>query len=178
MKDTTTRRAIELLKAGHDVAQVQAATGLTPSQIAAAAETAGLTRSHTHAQAQQLLELLVWGEQHPAKGVQALAARAKSALDTLAHRRETEAARAAAEAEVKQLREQLAAAEARLRETGGTKARSAASEAVTAARRSADRKERDRIRTWARENGHAVADRGTLPQHIVDAYRQANPVPS
>lgn len=30
------------------------------------------------------------------------------------------------------------------------------------------------VRSWARENGHAVSDRGRLPAAVVAAYRAAN----
>ncbi|MCW2681175.1 MAG: Lsr2 [Frankiales bacterium] len=30
------------------------------------------------------------------------------------------------------------------------------------------------MRTWARENGYEVADRGRLPAEVIDAYRAAN----
>lgn len=30
------------------------------------------------------------------------------------------------------------------------------------------------IRTWARENGHTVSDRGRVPGSIVEAYQQAH----
>lgn len=30
------------------------------------------------------------------------------------------------------------------------------------------------IRSWAKENGHTVSDRGRVPQPIVDAYRAAH----
>jgi hypothetical protein len=29
------------------------------------------------------------------------------------------------------------------------------------------------IRTWARENGHVVSDRGRIPKTVVEAYRAA-----
>lgn len=37
-----------------------------------------------------------------------------------------------------------------------------------------DRAERDLIRTWARENGHDVGDKGVIAKAIVEAYREAN----
>lgn len=30
------------------------------------------------------------------------------------------------------------------------------------------------IRSWAKENGHPVSDRGRIPQSVVDAYREAH----
>ncbi|UOK18087.1 Lsr2-like DNA bridging protein [Gordonia phage Switzerland] len=37
-----------------------------------------------------------------------------------------------------------------------------------------NKEERDRIRAWARDNGHNVGDKGVIAQAIVDAYREAN----
>lgn len=31
-----------------------------------------------------------------------------------------------------------------------------------------------KVREWARENGHTVSDRGRIPQTILDAYDEAN----
>jgi hypothetical protein len=36
-----------------------------------------------------------------------------------------------------------------------------------------DRAEVAAIRTWARENGHEVSDRGRIPKTVVEAYRAA-----
>lgn len=30
------------------------------------------------------------------------------------------------------------------------------------------------VRTWARDNGHAVKDRGRIPASVMEAYRRAN----
>ncbi|WP_350351927.1 Lsr2 family protein [Microbacterium sp. A8/3-1] len=38
----------------------------------------------------------------------------------------------------------------------------------------ADKEDLDAIRTWARSNGHKVADRGRIAQPIKDAYYAAN----
>ncbi len=124
--------------------------------------------------------LLAWGEQHPARGVQALAARARTALDELAQRRETEQAVAAAESEVEQLKRQLAAAEAKLRQAKTGKTTSQAAPTAPAAPTAAptaltpNKSERDRIRAWARANGYQVADRGIIAQRILDAYAARN----
>jgi hypothetical protein len=39
--------------------------------------------------------------------------------------------------------------------------------------RATDRVENWKIRTWARNNGHEVAERGRIPQDIIDEYRKA-----
>lgn len=40
------------------------------------------------------------------------------------------------------------------------------------------RAENQRIRAWAVENGYELADRGRIPQHIVDAYNSNTPNPT
>jgi Lsr2 len=38
----------------------------------------------------------------------------------------------------------------------------------------ADREQTQAIRDWARNNGHAVSDRGRIPASIIEAYNAAN----
>lgn len=65
------------------------------------------------------------------------------------------------------------------------KLRKALADYVASARRDSTRKSRTaspsakksdtaKIRKWAQENGHAVADRGRIHQHIRDAYYAAH----
>lgn len=119
--------------------------------------------------------LLTWGEQHDTKSVQALAARARTALAELAQRRDTERAVADAEAQVGKLENQLARAREQLRQAKNTKhtAPAPAVQAPAAKRRTKD--ELAAIRTWARSNGHQVADRGLPAQTVLDAYDAAHP---
>ncbi len=131
--------------------------------------------------------LLDWGEQHPAKGVQALAAKARTALAELAARRETEQAVADAEDRVIRLERQLARAKAQLKEakTGKPTADTLPPAADTFPKDAASgnppacsqppggkrsKEELAAIRTWARANGYEVADRGTPAQKVIDAY--------
>jgi hypothetical protein len=37
-----------------------------------------------------------------------------------------------------------------------------------------DREQTAAIRTWARQNGHEVSDRGRIPKTVVDAYQSAH----
>ncbi|WP_299952616.1 Lsr2 family protein [uncultured Modestobacter sp.] len=48
---------------------------------------------------------------------------------------------------------------------GGTQGRKGASSSAAAGR-----KDTGEIRTWARENGHEVSERGRIPSSIVEAY--------
>ncbi|MET9847913.1 Lsr2 family DNA-binding protein [Streptomyces ossamyceticus] len=117
--------------------------------------------------------LLVWGEQHTAKGVQALAAKARTVLAELAVRRDTEQAVAEAEGRVDRLERELARAKEALREAkSGKPAPTAAAPAPSG---KFSREQLAAIRTWARANGYEVADRGNPARKILDAYFAANP---
>ena len=134
--------------------------------------------------------LLDWGEQHTAKGVQALAAKARTALAELAGRRETEQAITDAEERVARLQRELARAKEDLKEAKtGKPATDAVTDTVPKVVVTANRpvsgqgasgrrskEELAAIRTWARDNGHEVADRGTPAQKVLDAYYAAQTV--
>ncbi|CAL9669315.1 Lsr2 family DNA-binding protein [Streptomyces sp. enrichment culture] len=118
--------------------------------------------------------LLVWGEKHTTKGVQALAAKARTALAELAVRHDTEQAVAEAEGRVNRLERELARARAELREVKNGKGTPAS--VVTPALSGKFSKEQlAAIRTWARANGYKVADRGNPAREVLDAYFAANP---
>lgn len=61
---------------------------------------------------------------------------------------------------------------------GGTSARRGrgqrATAEVPAAPVRADREVTAAIRTWARENGHEVSERGRIPKAVVEAYQSAH----
>jgi ribosomal protein L12E/L44/L45/RPP1/RPP2 len=118
--------------------------------------------------------LLTWGEQHDTKGVQALAARARTALAELAQRRDTEHAVADAEAKIGKLESELARAREALRQAKNGKPAVPVLAAPTPIAKRRTKEELAAIRTWARDNGHQVADRG-LPAHaVLDAYDAAH----
>ncbi|MGP4004471.1 Lsr2 family DNA-binding protein [Streptomyces sp. 8N706] len=117
--------------------------------------------------------LLTWGEQHNTKGVQALAARARTALAELANRRESEHAVADAEARVGKLESELARARQALREAKSGKPAAPVPAAPAPAARRRTKEELAAIRTWARANGHQVADRGLPARAVLDAYAAA-----
>ncbi|MBX7555205.1 histone-like nucleoid-structuring protein Lsr2 [Streptomyces sp. NPDC004232] len=116
--------------------------------------------------------LLVWGEQHAARGVQALAAKVRTALAELAVRRDTEHAVTEAEGRVNRLERELARAREELREVKTGKPTPAA---VPASNGKFSKEQLAAIRTWARANGRRVADRGTPAKTVMDAYFAANP---
>ncbi|WP_460074095.1 Lsr2 family DNA-binding protein [Streptomyces sp. YKOK-I1] len=118
--------------------------------------------------------LLAWGEQHTAKGVQALAAKARSALAELATRRANEQAVTDAEGRVDRLERELARAREELRQAKTGKPVPAPATAP-APDGKLSKAQLAAIRTWARCNGHQVADRGNPAKAVLDAYFAANP---
>ncbi|MFF3505484.1 histone-like nucleoid-structuring protein Lsr2 [Streptomyces sp. NPDC003247] len=122
--------------------------------------------------------LLAWGEQHTAKGVQALAARARTALAELAGRRDAEHAVAEAEGRVDRLERELSRAREELRQarTGKpTTTAAAAAVAVPAPSGKLSKEQLAAIRAWARANGYEVVDRGNPAKKVLDAYATAHP---
>lgn len=74
------------------------------------------------------------------------------------------------------LRDSLASFVAAARRTGarrGRGQRSSTSEAPAAPARPS-REATAAIRTWARENGHEVSERGRIPKAVVEAYQSAH----
>lgn len=169
--DAYTLAATELLKAGTPVADIAAQTGMSHGEIAALAETEGLTATHARQTMKELLEALAWGEKHDTKRAQNLAARARTALTELVQLRTSEALVAQAAAEVDELKQQLAQAEQKLR------AAKTGKPVAVAATTTDSKGEREKIRAWARRNGYEVADRGALSQKILDAYANRDQVP-
>ena len=74
------------------------------------------------------------------------------------------------------LRDSLATFIAAARRTGSRRSRtqrSTTSEAPAAPTRPS-REATAAIRTWARENGHEVSERGRIPKAVIEAYNSAN----
>ncbi|MFK0112536.1 hypothetical protein [Streptomyces sp. NPDC091217] len=118
--------------------------------------------------------LLAWGEQHTAKGVQALAAKARTALAELAGRRATEQAVTDAEGRVERLERELARAREQLR-VAKTGKPAPVADATPASNGRFSKTQLDAIRTWARANGYTVSNLGNPARSVVDAYFDANP---
>lgn len=72
------------------------------------------------------------------------------------------------EANANELRDILAVYVENGRRTGGRAKRSTTGKASSGA--TADREQNQAIRSWAKENGYELADRGRIPGHVVEAY--------
>ncbi|MCZ7430105.1 Lsr2 family DNA-binding protein [Streptomyces sp. WMMC1477] len=118
-----------------------------------------------------LQELLDWAGQHPTAGIRNRALRVRESLNRLATERDKEHAVTEAEQKIAHLEAELAAARACLREA---KTGTSTPPAPTTSPRP-DREQLRRIRTWAKDNGHQVADRGSIPRDVLDAYTAAHP---
>ncbi|MGW5789241.1 histone-like nucleoid-structuring protein Lsr2 [Saccharopolyspora sp. NPDC003752] len=70
------------------------------------------------------------------------------------------------------LRDALARYVSNARRTGGRK-RASVKSGTTAAPQALDKERNQAIRTWAREQGFQVSDRGRIPAEIVEAYDNA-----
>jgi hypothetical protein len=121
-------------------------------------------------------QLLGWADAHTAASIRTKAARIRDGLHSLRERRAVDDAQRAAEERVARLRAELDQAQqdlkaARNRTTVTTSPRPAPVQ-VTSGRR-----DRDAIRAWARAHGHPVADRGVIPQPVLDAYTAAHSAP-
>ncbi|MEU6444794.1 histone-like nucleoid-structuring protein Lsr2 [Streptomyces sp. NPDC047046] len=130
--------------------------------------------------------LLAWAESHSAAGIRNRAARVRSDLTELTERRTADAAQREAEERVARAKAELEAAQAQLRQvkSGGRTATEdqATSEgqvatAVTVAPAPNGKRSKEQltaIRSWARANGHQVADAGVIRKSVVDAYDAAH----
>ncbi len=130
--------------------------------------------------------LLSWAESHPAASIRNRAARVRSDLTELTERRATDAAQREAEERVANAKAELEAAQAQLRavKAGGHTATAvqdatplapapAPAPAATATGQRS-KEELAAIRTWARANGHQVADKGNPAKKVLDAYDAAH----
>ncbi|WP_333746236.1 Lsr2 family DNA-binding protein [Streptomyces sp. IBSBF 2950] len=119
--------------------------------------------------------LLSWAKSHPAAVVRNKAARIRSDLYELTARRETDDAQREAEERVARLKAELEQAQETLRtvKAGGRPT----APAVTPAPTSGIKRNKEQlaaIRTWARANGHQVADTGNPAKAVMDAYDAAH----
>ncbi|MGW5003168.1 Lsr2 family DNA-binding protein [Streptomyces hydrogenans] len=125
-----------------------------------------------------LHQLIDWAAAHPAASVRKSAGRITTALTELSARRDSEAAQREAEARVAKARQALEKAEQELRAVkNGTRSPAAAAPTPirTGTSGTYSRDELTRIRTWARANGHPVADRGLPSKAVLDKYAAAHP---
>ncbi|MFJ3891431.1 Lsr2 family DNA-binding protein [Streptomyces rubrogriseus] len=130
----------------------------------------------------EIQELLDWAAAHPAASVRSRAARITADLSELTDRRDSEAAQREAEAKVAKARAELEKAQEELRAAkAGTRTTTAAATAPTPIRSGLGsgrtREELAAIRTWARANGHQVADAGMIRKAVLEAYDAAHQAP-
>ncbi|MEW1552329.1 Lsr2 family DNA-binding protein [Streptomyces tsukubensis] len=122
-------------------------------------------------------ELLAWADDHPAAAIRTKAARIRDGITVLRERRDADDAQHAAEERVAKARAELDQAQQELKAVknrAGTAGTGAEADLVPVA---SGRRDRAAIRTWARTNNYEVADRGVIPQRVVDAYDAAHTTP-
>ncbi|GGZ18194.1 Lsr2 family DNA-binding protein [Streptomyces nitrosporeus] len=129
-----------------------------------------------------LQELIDWAAAHPTASVRSRAARITADLSELSERRDSEAAQREAEEKVARAKAELEKAQEELRTVkAGTRTTTAAATAPTPIRAGLGsgrtREELAAVRTWARENGHQVADAGMVPKRVLEAYDAAHQAP-
>ncbi|MEW2515777.1 hypothetical protein [Streptomyces sp. NPDC046870] len=193
--------AVSMLNNGDSPEHVRGTLGLSEDELTEAVRHAGLPATDTDTgagtgipetaaaapdstmDADGIEALLVWAENHPAAGIRNRAARVRSDLTELTERRADDEAQRQAEERVARAKAELEAAQAQLR---AVKAGGHTATAVQAAPRPApapdpaaptgkrSKEELAAIRTWARANGHQVADRGNPAKAVVDAYDAAH----
>lgn len=127
-------------------------------------------------------QLLDWAAAHPAASVRSRAARITADLSELTDRRDSEAAQREAEEKVAKAKAELEKAQEELRNVkAGTRTTMAATTAPTPIRiglgSGRTREELAAIRTWARANGHQVADADMVRKAVLEAYDAAHQPP-
>ncbi|MGW7649554.1 Lsr2 family DNA-binding protein [Streptomyces bobili] len=185
-----TAAAASMLKNGDSPAHVRETLGLSESELAEALQhtdqdaptpDAGTDAPQTDGPASDdpvdtdgIEALLSWAKDHPAAVIRNKAARIRSDLSELTARRETDDAQREAEERVAKLKAELEQAQETLRtvKAGGRPAALAVAPAPTGIKRS--KEQLAAIRTWARANGHQVADTGNPAKAALDAYDAAH----
>ncbi|MEU3188643.1 histone-like nucleoid-structuring protein Lsr2 [Streptomyces sp. NPDC006923] len=130
----------------------------------------------------EIQKLLDWAAAHPAATVRSRSARITADLSELTDRRDSEAAQREAEEKVAKAKAELEKAQEELRSMkAGTRATTVAATAPTPIRAGLGsgrtREELAAIRTWARANGHPVADVGMVRKAVLEAYDAAHQAP-
>ncbi|MGW6602409.1 Lsr2 family DNA-binding protein [Streptomyces sp. NPDC055036] len=179
-----TATAASMLKNGDSPAHVRETLGLSEAELAEALaptpdtdtnapQTAG-PASDGPVDTDGIEALLSWAKHHPAAAIRNKAARIRSDLYELTARRETDDAQREAEERVAKLKAELEQAQETLRtvKAGGRPAAPVTAPAPTGTKRSKD--QLAAIRTWARANGHQVADKGNPAKAVLDAYDAAH----
>lgn len=180
--------ALSMYYADHSMTEITEATGLSEDEITA----------HIHAQEREIdaaaavptvdglvEQLLASAEAHPTAGIRNKATRVRSDLAELTARRATDDAQREAEERVATLTAELEKAKDNLSALKNTAARPAATTTpaqLTPIRpglgSGRTREELAKIRTWARANGHQVADAGMIRKAVMEAYDAAHQTPT
>ncbi|KND39687.1 Lsr2 family DNA-binding protein [Streptomyces stelliscabiei] len=185
-----TATAASMLKNGDSPDHVRETLGLSESELAEAlqhtdqdaptqdtdATQAAALSTDTPVDSDGIEALLSWAKNHPAAVIRNKAARIRSDLYELTARRETDDAQREAEERVAKLKAELEQAQETLRavKAGG---RPTAPTVVTPAPAASTKRSKEQlaaIRTWARANGHQVADKGNPAKAVMDAYDAAH----
>jgi hypothetical protein len=128
-------------------------------------------------------QLLAWAEAHPMAGIRTKAARVRGDLAELTVRRASDDAQRAAEERVAKLKAELEKAQEQLRaaKSGPRPASTATGPAPTLIRSGLgsgrSKEQLALIRSWARKNGHQVADAGVVRKSVLEAYDAAHQAP-
>jgi hypothetical protein len=185
--------ALSMFYADHSMEEITEATGLSEDEITAlvAAQQrkadAGETDDTITADPSvddSVEQLLAWAEAHPTAGIRNKAARVRGDLSELTARRAADNAQREAEERVAKLTAELEKAKEDLRaaKAGTHSAPAAATAAPTPIRpgigSGRSREELAQIRTWARANGHQVADAGMIRKAVLEAYDAAHQTPT
>jgi hypothetical protein len=189
--------AISMHNNGDTEQAIREATGLSETELSdlIADRVLGLPRAAADAPAavdvpviplpvsNALQELIDWAAAHPTASVRSRAARITADLSELSERRDSEAAQREAEEKVAKAKAELEKAQEELRTVkAGTRTTTAAATAPTPIRTGLGsgrtREELADIRTWARANGHQVADAGMVRKAVLDAYDAAHQTPA
>jgi hypothetical protein len=193
-----TATAASMLKNGDSPEHVRDTLGLSEGELADALQHAGLPAADADTEdstgtpetaaaapdstmdADGIEALLAWAENHIAASIRNRAARVRADLTELTERRAADAAQREAEERVAKAKAELEAAQVQLREVkAGGRTATAVQDATPlapapAATGKRSKKELAAIRTWARANGHQVADRGNPAKAVLDAYDAAH----
>ncbi|MGW1007717.1 Lsr2 family DNA-binding protein [Streptomyces sp. NPDC002520] len=193
--------ALSMFYADHSMEEITEATGLSEDEVTAlvaaqqrkadAGETddaapaaADDTAPATPTVDDSVEQLLAWAEAHPTAGIRNKAARVRADVAELTARRAADDAQREAEERVAKLTAELEKAKEDLRAVkAGTHTTPAAATAAPTPIRPGigsgrTREELAAIRTWARANGHQVADAGMIRKAVIEAYDAAHQAPA
>ncbi|MDQ0946005.1 histone-like nucleoid-structuring protein Lsr2 [Streptomyces sp. V1I1] len=185
MNDADRATIVDRLKRGCSAASIHAELpDVSVGEIAAIAETEGLTKAHTKAGASPISDIdpqlaralaaLAWGENSHTARIRNLAARTRAGLTELQQLQRDASAIEAAEQEVAAATQTLTKAQAKLRhlKNGGKATKPATTPA--GGQSMDDKRQRDEIRAWARAQGMAVSQVGSISKDVMDAWNNRN----